>query len=129
MSSAKKKILIAISTLLVVMLVLPLLFVAFVPGEAAMAFCFILFFAVDPLAILALSIMAGTEIGDLWWIPLASAVSFPVFFSVAIWEPVVDLFVYSAVYLPAGVLAMLGTHFGIKYIKKKKHTASKGDRT
>lgn len=118
--SSTKKILIAVSTLLVVMLLLPVLAVNFAPADAGLAVAFLLFFVIDPLTVLALGVMAGTELRKLWWIPVVSVAVFPFFFSVAVWEPVMELFIYSAMYLPVGVLAMLGTHYGIKYLKKKK---------
>ena len=118
--SLTKKILIAVSTIILVMLVFPVLAVNFAPGDAGLAICFILFFLIAPLAVFVLSIMAGTDLRKLWWIPLAAVAAFPLFFSVAVWEPVMELYIYSAIYLPIGVLAMLGTHYGIKYLKKKK---------
>ena len=118
--SLTKKILLAVFTIILVMLVFPVLAVNFAPGDAGLAICFILFFLVDPLAVILLSVMAGTDLRKLWWIPLAVSASFPLFFSVAVWGLVTELFIYSAIYLPIGVLAMLGTHYGIKYLKKKK---------
>lgn len=115
-----RKILIVIITLLIIMLVLPVLIVKLAPSDAGMALCFILFFVVDPFTILALSIMAGTELRKLWWVPVAGAVAFPLFFGVAVQEVVIELFVYSIFYAIAGILAMLGTHFGIKIINKRK---------
>lgn len=116
----KKKICIAIVTMLVVMFILPLIAVHIVSSDAGMALCFILFFAVNPLMVIALSIMAGTELRKLWWIPLLAAVLFPVFFGIVVKELLIDLFIYSALYLAVGLLAMIGTHFGIKVVKRGK---------
>lgn len=118
--SLTKKILIAVSTIILVMLAFPVLAVNFAPDDAGLAFAFLLFFVINPLTVLALGIMAGTDLRKLWWIPLAASAAFPLFFSVAVWQPVMELYIYSAIYLPIGVLAMLGTHYGIKYLKKKK---------
>lgn len=118
--SVRKKSYIAIVTMLVVMLILPLIAVRIVSSDAGMALCFILFFAVNPLMVISLSVMAGTELRKLWWVPLLAAVLFPVFFSIIVTELVKDLFVYSVLYLAVGLLAMIGMHFGIKVAKRGK---------
>ena len=118
--SVKKKSCIAIVTMLIVMFILPLIAVRIVSSDAGMALCFILFFAVNPLMVIALSVMAGTELRKLWWIPLLAAVLFPVFFGIVVKELLIDLFIYSALYLAVGLLAMIGTHFGIKVAKRGK---------
>lgn len=116
--SVKKKSCIVIVTMLIVMFILPLIAVRIVSSDVGMALCFILFFAVNPLMVIALSVMAGTELRKLWWIPLLAAVLFPVFFSIIVMELVKDLFIYSAVYLAVGLLTMIGAHFGIKAAKR-----------
>ena len=118
--SVKKKSCIAIVTMLIVMFILPLIAVRIVSSDAGMALCFILFFAVNPLMVIALSVMAGTDIRKLWWMPFLAAVVFPVFFGIVVMELVMDLFVYSALYLAVGLLAMIGTHFGMKLAKGGK---------
>ncbi len=69
---------------------------------------------VNPALVIALSIMAGTELRKLWWIPLAISALFPLLFGAAIGDLIWELWVYSAIYLPIGLLAMLGTYFGMK---------------
>ncbi len=117
--NAKTKTIICIGTIIAVMLIAPLVIVNFAPADAGMALCFILFFVIDPLVVMALSILAGTAPRKLWWIPILCAIAFPLFFSLAVQEWVLDLFVYSVLYLGVGALAMLGTHWGIKIRKKK----------
>ncbi len=114
-----KKVLLSIAVLTVVMLILPILVIQFAPADAGMALCFILFFALDPVTVIGLGILAGTEIKRLWWIPLVSAIVFPLFFAIAIGELVPDLFLYSALYLCVGLLASIGTHLGMKLGKSK----------
>lgn len=116
------KIIIAISTLLITMLVTPLLIVNLAPADMGMGLIFMLFFAIDPFAIIILSIMAGTDLRRLWWIPIVGALCLPLGYSVVIQEFVVELFVYSALYIGAGLIAMFGTHFGIKVVNKRKMT-------
>ena len=112
------KILIAGISLIFFMLVLPRFAVEFLEGMATTGLWMLSFFVVYPLLVVVIGIMAGTDIRRLWWLPLLSAISFPLLFSVAICDMVWDLYVYSAIYLPMGSIAMLGTYFGIKFIKK-----------
>ncbi len=112
------KVMISVVTLIVSMLVVPCLIVRVAPHNWGMALCFLMFFAINPLVVIMLGIMAGTEIKYLWCIPLISALVFPPFFAIAVKEWVIDLFVYAGLYLCIGVVAMLGTHYGMK-IKSK----------
>ena len=102
------------------MMFLPWVAIRFADGWAVTGLWMFAFFTVNPALVIGLSIMAGTELRRLWWIPVAISSLFPVLFGVAIGEFVWDLYVYSAIYLPIGILAMLGTHFGKKLILKKK---------
>ena len=106
------KIIITVASLILFMMILPWLAIEFGDGWAVTGLWMFAFFTVNPALVIVLSIMAGTELRRLWWIPLAIAASFPLLFSAAIGELVWDLYVYSAIYLPIGLLAMLGTHFG-----------------
>lgn len=115
------KIIITVASLILFMMVLPWLALQFGDGWAVTGLWMFAFFTVNPALVIGLSIMAGTEIRKLWWIPLAISALFPLLFGVAIGEFVWDLYVYSAFYLPIGLLAMLGTHFGMK----RKGTDSK----
>lgn len=114
------KIIITVVSLVVFMMFLPLLAIKFADGWAVTGLWMFAFFTVNPALVIGLSIMAGTELRRLWWIPIAISALFPVLFGVAIGEFAWDLYVYSAIYLPIGILAMLGTYFGKKLILKKK---------
>ena len=116
------KIIITVASLILFMMVLPWVALQFGDGWAVTGLWMFAFFTVNPALVIVLSIMSGTEIRRLWWIPLAIAASFPLLFSAAIGELVWDLYVYSAIYLPIGLLAMLGTHFGMKISMKRKGT-------
>lgn len=116
----RTKITIGISAMLLTMLVIPLLAVKFAPADAGMALCFILFFAVIPLESMLMGILAGSDMPGLWWIPVVAAVAFPILFSIAVWDMVWELFWYSAIYLCIGGGSMLITHYGKRYMAKKK---------
>ena len=114
-----KKIVISAAAIVTVMLIFPLLIVNFAQPEAAMSWFMILFFVICPLAVILLGILSGTSANKLWWIPIFAALIFPVCFWAAIGEWVFELFIYSAMYLCVGVIAMLGTHFGIAVAKNR----------
>ena len=114
-----KKIAISAAAIVAVMLVFPLLIVNFAQPTAAMSLFMILFFIVCPLSVISLGILSGTAMGKLWWIPICAALIFPVCFWAVIGEWVFELFIYSAMYLCVGVIAMLGMHFGIAVAKNR----------
>lgn len=114
------KIFITVGTIILFMSVLPLLAIKLLPGITGIGLWFVCFFAVNPLIAVCLGALAGTEIKTLWWIPLAVAALFPPLFGIAIGEFVLDLYVYSAIYLPIGILAMVFTHLRKKLAGKKE---------
>lgn len=59
-----------------VMLVLPWLAVTFAPGDAGMAICFLLFYAVDPVYAIAVGWSAGKALRRLWMVPIVTAALF-----------------------------------------------------
>ena len=120
-----KKIVISVAAIVAVMLIFPLLIVQLAAPEAAMGLFMILFFIACPLTAISLGILSGTAMDKLWWIPIFAALVFPVCFWAAIGEWVADLFVYSAMYLCVGVIAMLGTHFGISMTKSREDKQNK----
>ena len=115
-----KKIAISAAIIVTVMLIFPWLTVQFAPPMAAMSWFMLLFFIICPLGVISLGILSGTAMDKLWWIPIFSALIFPVCFWAVIGEWVFELFVYSAMYLCVGVIAMLGTHFGISASKSRE---------
>ena len=116
------KIIITVASLILFMMILPWLAIVFGDGWAVTGLWMFDFFTVNPALVIGLSIMAGTELRKLWWIPVAISALFPLLFGVAIGEFVWDLYIYSAIYLPIGLLAMFGTHFGMKIAMKRKGT-------
>lgn len=118
--SVKKKVFIILIALLIVMLILPLVSVRLVSFDAGMALLIVLFLILNPATVIVLSIMAGTDIKKLWWTPVLTAVVFPVFCAIVFKETVVELLVYSGLYLGIGVVAMLGSCFGNRRMQKRK---------
>lgn len=103
----KKKIGLWMATSAAVMVLLPWLTVRLVPGDAGMAVCFLLFYAVNPVYTLAAGWSAGKQAKTLWSIPVAAAV----LFLAGTWL-VFDMgerafLMYAGIYLLLGLAAML----------------------
>ena len=90
----------------VIMLALPWLAVSFIKGDAGMAVCFILFFAINPIYSVIMGVFAGKNVKRLWGMPVISTVLFLlgswIFFSMG--EKAFIL--YAGVYLILGIAAM-----------------------
>ncbi|MEY8518329.1 hypothetical protein AALC25_15775 [Lachnospiraceae bacterium 29-84] len=103
----KKNIILWLAASAVVMLVFPWLAVTFVKGDAGMAVCFLLFFAVNPLYSVIIGAFAGKDVKHLWSFPVISAVLFLIgtwlFFDMG----ETAFILYAVVYLVIGIMAML----------------------
>jgi len=112
----KKKFIVWLAISATVMLILPLLAVTLIKGDAGMAACFILFFAVDPIYSIIIGFFAGKDGKHLLSLPVISAILFLagtwLFFDMG--EPAFIL--YAVVYLVLGIVAMMISMF----INKKK---------
>ena len=111
----KRNIIFGLAVTAVIMLALPWLAVTFVKGDAGMAACFVLFFAVNPIYSVVIGIFAGKDMKHLWSLSVISAVLFLfgtwVFFDMG----ETAFILYAVVYLALGVVAMLISMF----IRKK----------
>jgi len=112
----KKKFIVWLAISAIIMLILPLLAVTFVKGDAGMAACFILFFAINPIYSMLIGFFAGKDFKHLWSLPAISAILFLAgtwnFFDMG--EPA--FIMYAVVYLILGIGAMLISIF----ISRKK---------
>lgn len=90
-----------------VMLALPWLIVTLVKGDAGMAACFALFFAVNPVFSILMGAAAGKKIRKLWFFPSIPAILFLagtwIFFTRD--EPAFLL--YAGIYLAMALVSML----------------------
>ena len=90
-----------------VMLLLPWAAVTFVKGDAGMAACFLLFFAVNPIYSVVIGIFAGRNFKEMWSLPVISAVLFLlgtwIFFDMG--ERA--FLMYAGIYLIIGIVVML----------------------
>ena len=97
------------------MLAFPWLAVTFVKGDAGMAVCFLLFFAVNPLYSVIIGAYAGKDVKHLWSLPVISAVLFLIGTWIFFDMGETAFILYAAVYLVIGIMAMLISLF----IRKK----------
>ena len=97
-----------------IMIALPWLTVRFVRGDAGMAVCFVLFFALDPLWSSVLGVFSGGDPKARWFLPILSAA----FFLAGTWlcfDPGEKAFLlYAAIYLILGGAAMLISFYAKK---------------
>ena len=111
----KKNIILWLAASAVVMLAFPWLAVTFVKGDAGMAVCFLLFFAVNPLYSVLIGAFAGKDVMHLWSLPVISAVLFLIGTWIFFDMGETAFILYAAVYLIIGIMAMLISMF----IRKK----------
>lgn len=111
----KKNFILWLAVSAVIMLTLPWLAVTLVKGDAGMAACFVLFFAVDPIYSMVNGIFAGKDMKHLWSLPVISAVLFLVGTWVFFDMGETAFILYAVVYLVLGIVAMLISMF----IRKK----------
>ncbi len=103
----KKNIILWFAVSAAVMLMVPWLAVTFVKGDAGMAVCFLLFFAVNPLYSVIIGAFAGKDIRHLWCLPVIPAVLFPIGTWIFFDMGETAFILYAAVYLALGIAVML----------------------
>ena len=103
----KKNIILWLAVSAVVMLALPWIAVTFVKGDAGMAACFVLFFALNPLYSVILGVFAGKDVKHLWSLPVISAVLFLIGTWIFFDMGEMAFVLYAVVYLALGIVTML----------------------
>ena len=98
------------------MLVLPLAVIKLSPAHFVTGFIMLLFFAVYPVMSVVLGALAGSDVKKLWWMPVAVALLFQLLFSLAVSEMVWELYIYSVIYLLAGLFFMAVSALVVKFI-------------
>ena len=103
-----------------VMLLFPWVAVTLVKGDAGMAACFLLFFAVNPIYSVVIGIFAGRNFKEMWSQPVISAVLFLlgtwIFFDMG--ERA--FLMYAGIYLIIGIIVMFVSALISKSIAKKR---------
>ena len=102
-----KKTLLWLAVTAFLMLALPGLTVALVRSDAAMAVCFLLFFAVYPVWSILTGLTAGKNAKRLWFMPLVPAVLFLAGAWLFFDRRETAFLLYGSLYLALGMTAML----------------------
>ena len=91
---------------IILMIFIPWLVVNFIKSDAAMAVCFLLFYAIYPLYATVIGIVSGRNINSMWSMPIIIAVLFLIgtwiFFE---FRDIVFLY-YALIYLAIGIVVM-----------------------
>ena len=114
----KKNIILWLAVSAVVMLAFPWLAVTFVKGDAGMAVCFLLFYAVNPLYSVLIGAFAGKDVKHLWSFPIVSAALFLIGTWIFFDMGETAFILYAVAYLVLGIVAMLISMFIRKKTKK-----------
>ena len=108
-----KKFPIILLTSVLILFCLPLLAVKFA-GMNGMAFCFIMFFAINPIYFIFLGITSGRKVKNHWYLPIISSLIY-LFSMWTLFEMAELAFVmYAGVYLVISIVTMLITSLIIK---------------
>jgi len=101
------KIFFILVTTVIIMIILPWLVINFVNGDAGMAVCFLLFYAIYPLYSTIIGMIAGRNIKKLWPMPIFVALLFLIgtwcFFEFR----EIAFLIYAGIYLLIGIIVML----------------------
>lgn len=103
----KKNIIFWLAVTAAIMLALPWLAVTLVKGDAGMAVCFLLFFALNPIYSVAIGVFAGKDVKHLWSLPVISAVLFLIGTWIFFDMGEMAFVLYAVVYLVLGIVTML----------------------
>ena len=103
----KKNFILWLTASAVVILALPWLAVTLVKGDAGMAVCFLLFFALNPLYSVIFGVFAGKDMKHLWSLPIVSAALFLIGTWIFFDMGEMAFILYAVVYLVLGIVAML----------------------
>ena len=95
------------AAIIVVVTLLPWLAVTFVPGDAGLAACFMLFFGVNPLLAACMGVLAGWR--RQWWWPVSVAAAFLLGAWLVFAPGETAFLLYAGVYLTLGLAAMAVT--------------------
>ncbi|MDE5910639.1 MAG: hypothetical protein K2H52_18235 [Lachnospiraceae bacterium] len=103
----KKNFILWLAVSVVVMLALPWIVVTFVKGDAGMAVCLLLFFAINPIYSVAIGVFSGKDMKHLWSLPIVSAALFLIGTWIFFDMGEMAFVLYAVVYLALGIVTML----------------------
>ncbi len=113
----KKNFIFGITLSAIIMLILPWLAVTFVPADAGMAVCLMLFYAVNPIYSVIIGTFAGKDMRRLFALPIISALLFLAGIWIFFGRDESAFIFYGTIYLFLGIVSMLISN----RIQKKIH--------
>lgn len=112
----KNKIVLAISIILIVTIILPLLIAFLAIGLDGFGLLLLLMFIGNPITAIFLGILSAADIKKLYWIPILLPVVFILSYWIILQGIILELIIYAIFYLLIGLITMKIT----KLIKNKK---------
>ena len=112
----KKSFILWLAVSAIIMLVLPWLAVTFVKGDAGMAVCFLLFYAINPIYSVIIGTFAGKNIKRLCSLPFISSILYLLGVLIFFDMGEIAFIMYAVIYFILGIVAMLVSMF----IERKK---------
>ena len=113
----KKKIIVAIISMLAILLILPLIFLKTAESHEFMGITMILFFAINPIATAIINLMFGKHMKKMWWLPVLFSIIFLLSYWVVLEEIIFDLTIYAISYFVIGFIFMFISKFVARKIK------------
>ena len=110
----KNKLIISLTSMFVILFVLPLIFVNLAQPHEFMGIMIIFFFGVNPLAIVVISALVGKDIKKMWWTPIVFNIIFLLSYWIVLKEVILDLSFYAAIYLVLGMISMIVSKLVVK---------------
>ena len=115
-----RKIWISLALIAISMLLFPIHIIKLSSPDLGFGLCFILFFAIDPITVIILTLISWRDFKKLFWIPILAIAAFPPLFSFSVSEMIWDLYIYSAFYLFAALITLLICYLMKKMFRNKK---------
>lgn len=111
----KNKVIVAIITEIVVLLILPFVFYNLTKPHEAMGVMMMFFFVVNPITSATIHSFIGKDMKKLCWLPVLFALVFLLSYWLILKEIVLDLTIYAMMYMLVGFFAM-----AISWLAKRK---------
>jgi len=118
--STKKRIALIAAILVVALLVIPFFVILCLPKDAGRGIPYILYFVICAIVSVALGIIAGKDIKNLFYTPIILSVLFPFCFAIVTGNMVWRMFLYSLLYLICTSVIMICAHFYTKHKEENK---------
>ena len=107
----KKKIIIAVTSMFLILLIIPFVFINLSQSYEFMGIMILLFFVVNPIAVVIINLIIGKDLKKLWWMPILFCIIFLLSYWLILEEIILDLIIYAICYLVIGIIFMFISKF------------------